>query len=220
MRRLYAILLFVSFRAFAYPGMSPDAGTSEISLGLRHIVIVQADAQHLWASYYFGVYNNTTAARQGEVQLHLPKEATEFLPGDSLKPQDIQLSPEGNLVIKKEFNPGLNLASINFRVGLSSSGSTPLSFQPASDMEELSIAAPLESQLQLESKAMDPGLPTMLQNGNYKGLLRKNIKTGDEIAVLFTGTPQGREPYWLMALGIFVLLISCAMVGARMYAKQ
>ena len=97
-------------------GGSPSSQGEKNGPSSRHIVIVNADKDFLWASYFLGVLNTDKEDKIIEVEIAIPPEATDFQAQSGMTPEDIKIKEGGKVFVGKSFKTGLNLISIGFKI--------------------------------------------------------------------------------------------------------
>ena len=207
---IFGRFFFVVFFSFVFHETLLLA-SEEISLGKKHIFILTSDNKEVFGTSYFAVFNTAKTAKSIRFNLFLPDNVSHFEPREGLLKEDFLLDDEGNLFVNKEFKPGLSLIGLDFKVAYSYSERGPLQFNLPFDLDEISLAVPVESGLALEAEGFKEGVPDMLSQGQYKGILKKKIKQGERLSIDVRGLPRSNFANYLVAsacaLGLFSILI-------------
>ena len=105
--RLIFIYFLISLSCFAF--LRPDEmkkgskPSGKIFIGGKHIVLMNSNAEEIFATHYFGVFNETQEAQKITIPLWVPKETTDFEPQGGFTKEEIQLGEDGKLFLRKEF---------------------------------------------------------------------------------------------------------------------
>jgi hypothetical protein len=178
------------------------------SLGFssRHIVLLQATAQAIQGSYFFALVNNTPEESHIQTRLFMPQGAQLGLPGEGLLETD--LKTEGTTVlINKKVPPGMNLMSLGFKMDRPEGDR--LTFVLGEGLSEFSVAANKEAQITLSSHTLTPGVPPMLLQTSFRGVMTSApTKDGQTVHVDILGLPPSRWPFTLLAWCTFFSMIS------------
>ena len=117
---LCALSLLCGPSLLAFPQAEPSSESSvplpRIGLTSSQIVILQADADYVWGTYYFAISNPTGEDQTFANSLRLPLETLDFQPGDGLTNDDLSLQNDGSITVKKLYAPGLSLQGLQFKV--------------------------------------------------------------------------------------------------------
>ena len=130
----------------------------------------------------------------------LPRGVVDFIPQEGLQSSDVHLSDRNQLFIKKEFNPGLSLLGIGFKIQHSTNGSHSFSIRTPIDISELSIAVAKTSKLDISSHEMREGVSPMLGTESYKGVYADSIIADTSVNFILLGLPRGRQYMWVWSL--------------------
>ena len=211
LRTLITVALLSFFptdRTFSYPGFTEK---KLVNLGTRHFVIITADTEYIWCSYFFGVQNKTTQALEFSTPLQLPKETLNFEPQKGLSKEDIHIDKNGAVFLKKIFPPGLTVVNIGFQIPLASWGDTTLTMSFPYPIDEFSVATPKWTTLNLSSPSLVQEVPKMLSAGNYSGIMGHNISPEQKIEIKIEGLPEGNTKSLLVASAAGILLFLFAL---------
>lgn len=193
-----------AFRIFAYPAYKGSKHheknkTNSIYLGGKHIVILSSDNKNVFGTYYLGVFNEEKFSQKLKISILLPDKTVDFEPQEGVNKEDFILDGDGTLFVQKEFKPGLSLIGVNFKVPYGYGEREPLKFKMPYDLDELSVATPVHSQLTVKSPGFKEGVPAMLSSGNYSGILRHDLKKGFVFKVDLEGLPNSLYFSWSAA---------------------
>lgn len=214
-------LCFAYLQIFAFHGMSkniPDP-TESIYQTTSRIVLLQADAEHVWGAYYFAVQNTLTEAQVFQSHIKLPLEVVDFQVGESLTNEDVSLLPDGRLEIKKQYRPGLSLQSLQFKAPINRMGDTVLTFMPDSPRIHFYFATVQES-LDFKADGFEKGIPPMLQGSAYKGIHSDQFGVGDSIKLKISGIPGSRKAFVILATIFAFLLFGIAGLFCGVYFRR
>ncbi len=203
----YLILLFMLASRFLGAQSSPSKKTG-VEISERHIIIVEADQDRISASYYLGVMNHGEKPMKFSTPILFPKQMTHFEPQGSLTNDDIHLKSNGQIFLEKEFPKGLTLANLGFQVELKTLPEKILSFTAPYDLKELSIVTSKSSPLQFTGEGFEPGVPHMLANSEYKGIMVHNKKKDQAFRITIQGFPEHGKNTWLLGSLFLSLLLS------------
>ena len=180
---------------------------ASVGFGSRHMIMLSADMDHLWGSYYFAVKNQTDAPVIFRAPLSLPPNTVDFRAQEGLTDADIQLASNGSLFVEKEFPPGLNLLAVGFKLAHGHRDAM-VTMRAAVDMDEFSILIPKSSGLSVEASALEPGVPAMLAGSQFVGLISPGaVAAESELQFLVKGIPEGRRWFWVVGLVVFILTV-------------
>lgn len=199
--------------AFIFPSQlllaNPDTENNTPFLSGRHIMMLQADLDYIWGSYYFAVTNPGSKEALFRAPMTLPVETIDFRAQDGLSDQDLKLDKEGHLYVEKEFRPGLNLLGIGFKIRTSSKGADHLTIKALTEIAELSVASPKNSGLSFSASGFREGLPPMLAGGSYRGMIsEKPTLLGEELKITVHGIPKGRSELIQLASAVMIALLA------------
>lgn len=199
-------LILMTFTQASFATALSD--TSEVRIGNRHMVLIQADLENIWGSYYFAVVNNSNEQKRVKVEIGIPKEVSDFRAQEGLNDSDLQLDENGVVYLEKEFPKGMHLMAVGFQIKLYSMQQPRMTFKALYDMPEFSVAIMRGSQLKLSSDdKMKEGVPLMLAGSEFSGLIsQQTISKGESITVFVEGIPTGREWYWILGGGVGILI--------------
>ncbi len=208
--------LFVDI-IFAYPEIHKiqSKETPLIELGKKHMLILTGDNEKLYGVIYFAVMNQSSQFLSLKFPVLLPKGVTEFEPRDGVEKKDFLLGDNGFLFVEKLFKPGVNLIGIDFKIPYLPRDRKPLELSLPFDLEELSIATPSGSGLSFEAKDFINGLPLMLSDGEYSGILAKNLQKDSSLVFRVKGFPESH--FFAEFLGIVILILSLFGLFFRFY---
>ncbi|MBI2603703.1 MAG: hypothetical protein HYW48_11685 [Deltaproteobacteria bacterium] len=227
--KLFWILLqlFLSAKLHAYPQMMAERQISALEQGTiklagSHIIILQADIENIWGSYYFAVSNQTGGEASFDLAVRLPQETVDFQAGEGLQNEELQLFPDGRLGVRKNFPSGLTLLGINFKVPTKGKGEASLTLVPSYDMAQLFIATTQVDLLAFRATGFESGLPPMLAGGRYAGIKGEGIKKGQTVQVNILGIPSSPRELlkmlgWMTGL---VLLIALALLTSMLRKER
>lgn len=199
----------------SYPGLNLNntpVTQNSIGLGQRHFIIITADTQYLWCSYYFGIHNRSTDDLLFEIPIQLPKNTENFTPQDGLTKEDLHISHNGKISVKKKFKPGINVVSLGFQIPLEIWGDNILKLSFPYTIQEFSVATPKWSTLHLSSPSLEAGVPNMLSNTEYSGLIGTHINSEQTLTIHIQGTPMGNSLSLLVTSISAIFLFSCALL--------
>lgn len=202
---------------FSYPGVHKISSEekSSIELGKKHMLILTGDNERLYGIVYFAVMNNSAQFLNLKFPVILPKGVSEFEPRDGVEKKDFLLGQNGFLFIEKLFKPGVTLIGIDFKIPYLSRDRKPLELILPVDLEELSIATPRGSGLSFEAKEFTSGLPLMLSETEYSGILAKNLQKDSSLVFSIKGLPESH--FFAEFLGIVIAVISFFGLFFRFY---
>lgn len=189
-----------------------------LSLSARHMLMMTADLEHIWGTYFFAVINDSKEEKQWHLPVPLPKETVDFKPGEGLTSEDLRL--EGSEVyISKKFAPGLNLVGIGFKTQVNRFGSDFLTLQLPFSVDELSVASSQDSGLQFEAKGFSVAVPSMLSSDHYRGIQSdSNLRDASTVEVRILGIPKNRSYIQVVSIGFSLLLLSLSIFSLRRYS--
>lgn len=200
-------LSFAQLRRGAKEQQATSSGGS-IALSHRHIVVINADPEKIYGSYFFAVDNTTGEPANFTTKVMIPERVVDFRPQDGLEEGDLKLDNDGVIVLDKTFPPGLSLVGVGFQIGVGAFGNEKLRFTPFFDLPEFSIAVLKDSGMTLSSAELETGIPAMLRNGNYTGLLSSGpLKAGVPVEVFLDGIPKYRVYLWFVGLACVLVLL-------------
>ena len=179
---------------------------NSVTMSPRHIMIIQADLDYIWGSYYFALTNHDKSPHSYKTKISLPKESIDFQPQDGLTNNDISLDEDGNLSLEKMITPGLNLLGIGFKVKTKKFGHDFISLSQPFKIEELSVASPVMNKLDIYGKKFNSGLPPMLPKESYRGIQADNINSGEMIELEIRGIPKLKHQLLIVGAITFLLL--------------
>jgi hypothetical protein len=182
------------------------AKLSAATLKDPHIMMMQADTEFFWLSYYFAVNNETAVPEEFSTPILLPKATLDFIPQMGLEAGDLQQDASGQLTVKKAFAPGVTLVAIGYKIPYSTDNPSLLFTTPIA-MPEFSFTTSKASGLLAHSETMTSGTPPMLSDGNYVGLVKNDIPANSSITINISGLPEGRKTLWLLGLLFSLTLI-------------
>lgn len=202
----------ISLIIFASAFLS-TAGLSQelISISARHVMIMQADLNFVYGSYYFGVLNHTQTPQRFQTPIMLPNDYVSFHPADQLDKSEIKTLDDGTVQVDKKFPPGLTITSINFKVKINKPNPT-ISFKTPYPIAELNIASPKAALLKFSAFDFNEGVSHMLNNGQYEGILGFELPEQKNFTVLIEGIPRDRDLLWVIALSSLLLLVILAYI--------
>ncbi len=206
MKRL--ILLFSLLAPCAYTEEKKPV-EEKIYISARHIIILQADLENVWGTYYFAVINRTDTPLPFSTPIMLPLEAIDVKAQDGLKPEEIEKDKQGVLHMKtKTFPKGMTLLGVGFQCKIpTGTSSVDLHFSPLFPIGELSVAVSNTTPLSLTAEGLEPGLPDMLTGSPYTGIMKRQpLATGETVTVRLAGVPTGRATLWWSGLGFASVL--------------
>lgn len=182
-----------------------------VSVGFRHIIMLQPGIDQVQGSYMFGVQNKNSDPTTAKFPVMLPKEVVDFGPQGGVAPSELTLE-EGKLFIEKEFKPGLNLVGVGFVLN-SKGGSAEMTLEPKQNIDELNVVTKADSMV-IDAPNFQLGLSAMLQNSGMKGILNKEaVKKGETLIVSLSGLPLGRSHFWLLGWILVAIIIAGASFG-------
>jgi hypothetical protein len=197
-QNIFLILSLLFASSFAY--------SSQISIADRHMLMIQPGLEKVVGSYMFGVKNNTSEPKEFSFELLLPKETLDFGPQDGLNKEDLALSENGKVVVKKIFPVGLSILSVGFLAEVGSEEGV-LNFQVPYSLKELSFITNSES-LKFDSKGLIEGVPLMLKGNSFKGIISENeIKANSHIVLSLSGLAKGRSDFITLGIVFSVLVL-------------
>ena len=202
-------VIYQDIVTLSYPGLNertPHSTKNSIGLGQRHFIIVTADTQYLWCSYYFGVHNRSSDSQLFEVPIQLPKNTEDFTAQDGLTKDDLHLKETGDLFIKKKFKPGLNVISIGFKIPIDIWGENIIKLSFPYGIQEFSIATQKSTLLDLSSPDLEAGVPNMLSQSEYVGLIGSQIRSDKTMTIEIKGLPMGHS-FSLIAAAISAIIL-------------
>ena len=183
------------------------ADTSPVHLSDRHIVILQADLEYIWGTCYIAVINTSTREEEFETFINLPDQMADFRPEDGLTDGDLKLDDQGRPYVRKQFRPGMSLLGVGFKVLVTGTGPETLSFRAKMNIPELSIATPTLGGLRLAAANFREGIPPMLSQEKYRGVISKRpIMKDESFSILIRGIPKERPKLQMVALIVAVIL--------------
>ena len=206
----------------ATPAPVPAAPAPPVEVSFRHMVILNFDIKTIYGLYFFAAINNTDAPQPFTTQVMLPTETADFKPQDGLTDQDIQVASDGVVTIAKMVKPGLSLMGMGVEVKITSFGNDQLTFIPPTEIKELSLAVAHDVPVVLSSPGMVDGLPPMLANGQYKGIMNKTpLSAQKPVTITIEGLPKGRPSLWIVgAIFAMILAVACAVLAVRTLPRR
>ncbi len=198
------------------PDLNKAPEQATISISPSQIVIIQADNDFMWGSYYLAVSNQTTSEKEFQVKIRPPSESTDFQAGEGVRSEDISIQNNGILNIKRMYPPGLTLQGIQFKVPIKKTGENTLSFTLAENAPAFFIATSQKGLVKFQAQGFESGIPPMLAGGNYDGIRGQKIEQGQKFIVEVSGLPTGRLYYFILAgiMGL-ILVISTSLLAWR-----
>lgn len=192
------------------------ASVAHAEVSKNHIVLIQADQDNLFGTYYFALVSPSDGAVEAPqpVQVMLPKETSEIKPGMGIVDSDLSLDGEGRLWVTPPAKSGINLVGINFRVERRRLQHDRLTFVAVIPMGQLSIASPKKGGVDFVGDGFTIGIPAMLSSDTHQGIIRSDVAPGETMTVQVLGLPIGRELFWLAGIIWAVLLILFAALFA------
>jgi hypothetical protein len=191
----------------------------EIGLTARHIVIITSDGEGIMGTYFFAVQNRSAVPTRFRCPIMLPKESDDFQAQDGFRQEELELDGR-QVILNKEFPPGLTLLGIGFHTKAALFGDDVLTFTLPSAIKEFSLAVPSASSLVLESGQFRPGLPAMLAASTYRGLLSENLVAGEVRQIVVKGIPKVRHYLYCIAAACALLLLVGAACLVRVPRKR
>lgn len=201
MKRILLLISLCTFSLYAEEKKSPPATPEEqVYISPRHIIILQADMENIWGTYYFAVINRTEVPVSLSTPIMLPPETVDIKAQDGLKPEELERDKEGILHMKtKSFPKGMTLLGVGFQCKIPPGNSSlPLHFTPLFSIGELSVAVPNTTPMKLTATGMEPGLPDMLTGSPYTGIMKHQpLAKGETITITLAGLETGgRATLW------------------------
>jgi len=171
-------------------------------------MILQADLENVWGTYYFAVINRTEISQELTTPVMLPLESLEAKAQEGLTPEELTRDVQGSYQVKKTYKKGMSLVGIGFRCKIPpGKGVATFHITPHFAIGEWSIAVPNPSSLLVKAPGMEPGLPDMLTGSPYLGIIRRQpFAAGDTLEVTLSGLPKGRGALWTSGLGFLGVL--------------
>lgn len=203
---LIMLLIFKPSESFSEDTLPTSANEDSIEVTPRHIMILQADLDFIWGSYFFALQNKSSTPQDYSIPIALPKESVDFQPQDGLSEKDIRLDPDGHIVVEKVFPPGLNLMGIGFKIPTTKFGSDFLSISPIFPIGELSVATPNMNDLSVRGDKFTKGLPPMLPADRYRGIQISDVEKNQSLSIYIDGIPKKRSHIQIIGLVIGLLL--------------
>ena len=177
-----------------------------IHLAPSHIVILQADTETIFGSYYVAVQNPGEREEPFSFKLRLPLETIDFQAAEGLTNENISILSEGSLQVHQVYKPGMSLQGINFKVPARRNSDSVMTLSPLEDIPALYITSPQGASLHLSAKGFEQGVPPMLAGGQYYGIHAEHIQASSSISIEISGIPGGRRPFYLMGLCMSLVL--------------
>ncbi len=212
MLRLFAIL------ALACGPFSQMAVAADVELAPRELLILKTGTNRIWGTWVCAVIHKGMDPVELTFPVHLPKEASDFQPGEGLIPKDLSLSEQG-LEIRKVFSPGMNVISVIFAVPVRH-GLVQLNVAAKRGIPQLTLMTPADM-LEVSSDAL-----VFESNDNQEGQLyqvystKKALADGETLIINISGVPEGRDSLWILG-GIFAttLLLGSALLAVRTHEE-
>ena len=203
------VLLLLSLGTLGIHAKKNPETEEKLYISPRHIIILQADLENIWGTYYFAVINRSETPQALSTPIMLPQETVDVKAQDGLTSEDLERDKQGVLHMKtKTFPKGMTLLGVGFQCKLPPGASfLHLHFSPLFSIGELSVAVPNTTPLTLKAAGMEPGLPEMLTGSPYTGIMRRQpLATGEVVTVSLEGMPKGRAALWWSGFGFSMIL--------------
>jgi len=189
------------------------SATAQIGVSGRHMMVIEPGVERVVGSYMFGVVNAYSEPKEYTFDVLLPKETLDFGPQDGLSKDDIKLSPDGKVMIKKTFPPGFSYIAVGFMAGINGERGS-LNFNTSYDMQEISFITSASS-LKMSSDGMVNGTPENLNKKSFKGIITQNvIPKGTKIVVNLDGLVKGRGDFIILGAVFSVLVLAFVLILA------
>ncbi len=179
----------------------------KIEISDRHIIIIDANQEKINSSYYLGVMNHLDNPKKFSTPVMFPKEMSHFEPQGQVTKEEINLNSSGQITMEKEFRKGLSLVNFGFQIETESLTDKSITFVAPYDLKELSLVVSKTSPLNLSGEGFSEGVPHMLANSEYKGIMIHNMKKGRSFTVAIHGLPEHGKHIWLLGSIFFSLLV-------------
>ena len=184
-----------------------------VELGDKNILLLRAALDEVWGEYIFSVRNPTAESQAATFTLLLPREKTDFRANEGANDSELQLNPDGELVLSKEFPVGTTVVSVLFK-SPADKGKAMLSFIAKHQIADLVLM--YENSLQVEPEAgnWEQKHIDALPHKDYRTLQNiKAIGAGQKFSLLVSNVPTDRQRLHQYALGFAVILILLAAIG-------
>jgi hypothetical protein len=190
MRKILFVLLFHNYIYASTP----------VKVGLKHMMIISADAENIWGSYYFGVFNDSKDSQVFSTKIMLAKQASDFQVRQGSSTDSVQLGKDGSLTLTDKFVSGMTLVNIDFKIPLQKFGTNTMNFVAPMDFSEVNIVVPNSLGLKLDASGFVSGVNDMMSAQKYEGIIRTDIKKGEIFEVEVAGLPLSPYYSWIVAL--------------------
>lgn len=191
----------------------------EVSSSGRHVYILHKGLDKIVGSYLFLVSNSSATDEFATIPVLVPKGMVDFIAAEGVKPEEIKLSSNGEMIIEKTFKPGEQLVSINFSLK-ASLGSSEIEIIAPETVNTLKFMTPTGTLGFLADKNIfktDKEVP--FSKRVYDTITAVSIKKGQKIYFKIDNVPEGRTRFWI--LGSIVGLVSLvAMVSIALFKEK
>lgn len=214
---IYFLLFVASWQLVAYPGIHkiPEKKGKEITLGKKFMIIITADMKNLYGVSYFAVTNSSSQYKFLKFPVLLPKGVKDFEARDGVAKENFVLGDKGHLFIEKSFKPGMTLVGVDFKIPYAPEERGPIEIKMPFALEELSLSTPRSSGILFEADHFETGVPEMLSDQEYSGILAKNLSKNTTLSFRVKGLPDSH--FFAQILGAFVSFFALLGLLLRFY---
>lgn len=198
---------------FLLAGLLASLPLAAVELGDKNILLLRAALDEVWGEYIFSVRNPTAESQAAMLTLLLPREKTDFRANEGAMDSELQLNPDGEVVLNKEFTAGTTVVSVLFK-SPADKGKAMLSFTAKHQITDLVLM--YEDRLHVAPQAgnWEQKHIAALPHKDYRTLQNtKAIGAGQKFSLLVSNVPTDRQRLHQYALGFAIILILLAAIG-------
>ena len=193
--------------ALAFGGLDqlllPQTASAAVVIGQRHAIMLRGGVDQIWGHYVFTLQNDSKVTGEFTTPVMLPTGAIDIRPQEGLTPEEVVISDDGRVALRKKVDPGVHMVSFGFIVE-SKSGNSHLEFEAPYPVQELQILVPKNTGIEVSGAGLNPH-----RNGQQPGVwsIAAPLAPADRLVFDVSGVAEGRQRLWIMGLSVAALLV-------------
>lgn len=188
--------------------------TPDVTSTGRHVYIMHQGLDQVIGSYLFLITNKSGENKQASIPLMLPQGVEEFMPGEGVTKKEIKLNGDGTLQIAKNFAPGEQLVSINFRLP-ATGGTARFAITPTAPISTVKLMSPTGTlSFAGESGKFTLNKEVPFSRRVYDTLSVDNPAMNTPYVMTIGNVPEGRAEFWQLGIAIAAILLGIMVTAA------